>query len=61
MCGKILEVEKHYPEGGIGEAILSGCIEEAVLSEISEKTNISEKHIAVPKVPRSGKTADFLQ
>nr|XP_023023849.1 transketolase-like [Leptinotarsa decemlineata] len=49
--GKILVVEDHYPEGGIGEAVLSA---------VAEETNIYVKHIAIPRVPRSGKPADLL-
>lgn len=50
--GRILVVEDHYPEGGIGEAVLSA---------IAEERNIYLKHIAIPRVPRSGRTADLLE
>lgn len=50
--GRILVVEDHYPEGGIGEAVLSA---------VAEERNIYVKHIAIPRVPRSGKTNDLLE
>lgn len=50
--GRILVVEDHYPEGGIGEA---------VLSVVAEERNIYVKHVAIPRVPRSGKTNDLLE
>lgn len=50
--GRILVVEDHYPEGGIGEAVLSA---------VAEERNIYVKHVAIPRVPRSGKTADLLE
>ena len=43
--GKVLTVEDHYSEGGIGEAVLSA---------VSEETNIKVKMLAVKEVPRSG-------
>jgi len=49
--GRILVVEDHYPEGGIGEAVLSA---------VAEERDIYVKKIAVPKVPRSGTTAAVL-
>lgn len=48
---KILVVEDHYPEGGIGEAVLSA---------LAEETGIYVKHVAIPRVPRSGTTAQLL-
>ncbi|KAJ8949633.1 hypothetical protein NQ318_007398 [Aromia moschata] len=48
---KILVVEDHYYEGGIGEAVLSA---------IAEETGIYIKHIAIPRVPHSGTTAQVL-
>ena len=44
----IIVVEDHYPEGGLGEAVLSVC---APLKFI---------HLAVTKTPRSGKSAELL-
>lgn len=49
--GRILVVEDHYPEGGIGEAVLSA---------VAEERDIYVKKIAIPRVPRSGKPADVL-
>lgn len=49
--GRILVIEDHYPEGGMGEAVLSA---------VAEERNIYVKHIAIPRVPRSGKPADLL-
>ncbi|KAL1505480.1 hypothetical protein ABEB36_005043 [Hypothenemus hampei] len=49
--GRILVVEDHYPEGGIGEAVLSA---------VAEERDIYVKKIAIPKVPRSGTTAQVL-
>lgn len=43
--GRILTVEEHYPEGGIGEAVLSA---------VALERDIIVKLVAVPKVPRSG-------
>ncbi|KAK2717783.1 hypothetical protein QYM36_006543 [Artemia franciscana] len=42
--GKILTVEDHYPEGGIGETV--ACI-------LSTDANITVKRLAVDEVPRS--------
>lgn len=49
--GRILVVEDHYPQGGIGEAVLSA---------VAEVRDIYMKHVAVKKVPRSGSTAELL-
>ncbi|CAH1173583.1 unnamed protein product [Phaedon cochleariae] len=49
--GRILVVEDHYPEGGIGEAVLAA---------VAEEKGIQVKLVAIPRVPRSGKTADLL-
>lgn len=43
--GRIITVEDHYPEGGLGEAVASA---------VSLERNIIVKKLAVPKVPRSG-------
>ena len=43
--GRIVTVEDHYPEGGLGEAVLSA---------ISSVRDIIVKKLAVPEVPRSG-------
>ncbi|XP_017782195.1 PREDICTED: transketolase-like protein 2 isoform X2 [Nicrophorus vespilloides] len=49
--GRIITVEDHYPEGGLGEAVLSA---------ISQERNIVLKKMAVPKVPRSGPPTALL-
>ncbi|XP_967219.2 transketolase-like protein 2 isoform X1 [Tribolium castaneum] len=49
--GRILVVEDHYYEGGIGEAVLSA---------VAQERNIAVKHVAVPKVPRSGSPTALL-
>lgn len=43
--GRIVVVEDHYPEGGLGDAVKSA---------VAEQRNIVVKHLAVPTVPRSG-------
>ena len=43
--GRIVVVEDHYREGGLGEAVLSA---------VAEQRNIVVKHLFVGKVPRSG-------
>lgn len=50
--GKILTVEDHYPEGGLGEAVMSA---------VAEQSNISVKKLAVTKVPRSGPCDALLE
>lgn len=49
--GRVITVEDHYPEGGIGEAVLSAC---------SEQRDIIVRKLAVPKVPRSGPPTALL-
>ena len=48
--GKVVVVEDHYPEGGIGE----------MLAEELENTGIEIKHLAVRKIPHSGKSEELL-
>ncbi|XP_022200407.1 transketolase-like protein 2 isoform X1 [Nilaparvata lugens] len=43
--GRIVVVEDHYPEGGVGEAVMAG---------VAGERDIIVKHLAVPRVPRSG-------
>ncbi|XP_043478531.1 transketolase-like protein 2 isoform X1 [Leptopilina heterotoma] len=43
--GRIVTVEDHYPEGGLGEAVLSA---------VAMTKNVIVKKLAVPEVPRSG-------
>lgn len=49
--GRIVVVEDHYPEGGIGDAVSSA---------IALERNIVMKHLAVRGVPRSGPSAALL-
>ena len=48
---KLLIVEDHYAEGGIGE----------MLAENLENSNIKIKHLAIREVPHSGKKDDLLE
>uniref|UniRef100_A0A2K5X407 Transketolase n=1 Tax=Macaca fascicularis TaxID=9541 RepID=A0A2K5X407_MACFA len=50
--GRILTVEDHYYEGGIGEAVSSAVVGEP---------GITVTHLAVNRVPRSGKPAELLK
>jgi len=43
--GRVLTVEDHYPEGGLGEAVASA---------LAEQRNVMVKRLAVREVPRSG-------
>lgn len=43
--GRIVVVEDHYREGGLGEAVLSA---------VADQRNVVVKHLFVPTVPRSG-------
>merc|ERR1712071_125399 len=43
--GRVLTVEDHYPEGGLGEAVTSA---------LAEQRNVVVKRLAVREVPRSG-------
>lgn len=49
--GNIVVVEDHYPEGGIGEAVMSA---------VAMERNIIVKNLAVPRIPRSGKCDELL-
>lgn len=44
---RIITVEDHYPEGGIGEAVLSAVTRHC-------KSSVAIRNLSVPKVPRSG-------
>lgn len=43
--GRIVVVEDHYREGGLGEAVLSA---------VADQRNVVVKHLYVPAIPRSG-------
>lgn len=49
--GRIIVVEDHYPEGGIGEAVSAA---------VAMERNIVVRHLAVTGVPRSGKCDELL-
>merc|ERR1719328_759937 len=50
--GRILTVEDHYPEGGIGEAVLDA---------VADLRNVVVKKLAVNAVPRSGPPMELLE
>src|SRR5437870_2964972 len=50
--GRFVVVEDHWPEGGIGEAVLDACTEGGLV------TALSWKHLAVREMPASGKPAE---
>jgi transketolase len=50
--GKLVTVEDHYPEGGLGDAVL------AALAERDEHPHVIK--LAVSDMPRSGKPAELL-
>ncbi|XP_065351186.1 transketolase-like protein 2 isoform X1 [Cloeon dipterum] len=49
--GRVVTVEDHYPEGGIGEAVLTALADEAVKVKV----------LAVREVPRSGPPAVLIE
>lgn len=50
--GRIITVEDHYMEGGLGEAVLSA---------VSEEKGIIVKKLAVKTIPRSGPPNELLE
>src|ERR687887_218749 len=50
--GRIVTVEDHFPEGGLGDAVL------AALAENGERARVAK--LAVSDMPRSGKPAELL-
>ena len=50
--GRIVTVEDHYPEGGLGDA---------VLATVATFRNIVVKKLAVNGIPRSGPPAELLE
>jgi transketolase len=50
--GRIVTVEDHYPEGGVGDAVL------AALAENGERARVVK--LAVREMPHSGKPAELL-
>jgi transketolase len=50
--GRIVTVEDHWPEGGLGEAVLSALAGQGVRAEVTR--------LAVREMPRSGKPDELL-
>jgi transketolase len=50
--GKLVIVEDHWPEGGLGDAVLAALAEQGVSAEI--------RHLAVREMPHSGKADELL-
>jgi transketolase len=50
--GRIVTVEDHFPEGGVGDAVL------AALAEVDERPHVIK--LAVREMPRSGKPEELL-
>jgi transketolase len=48
---RVLVVEDHYPEGGLGEAVMAA---------LADQKDIKIHHLAVREVARSGKPAELL-
>lgn len=46
--GRVVVVEDHYKEGGLGEAVMAA---------LADQRNVVIKHLAVPNIPRSGPPA----
>jgi len=53
--GLILVVEDHWPEGGLGDAVLASLAESGVAGEL-----VRFVHLAVREMPHSGKPAELL-
>jgi len=51
--GRFVVVEDHWAEGGIGDAVLAALAEKGV-------REIRYRHLAVRKMPGSGKPAELL-
>jgi transketolase len=52
--GRLVIVEDHWPEGGLGDAVVSGLIRVGV-------KEIALRHLAVHEMPSSGKPAELLE
>ena len=52
--GRLVIVEDHWPEGGLGDAVISGLISLGV-------KDITLRHLAVNDMPSSGKPAELLE
>jgi len=51
--GRFLTVEDHYPEGGLGEAVLGALVGSGISLQ-------GVRRLAVQRIPRSGKPAELL-
>ena len=51
--GRLVVAEDHWPEGGLGDAVISGLVSLGV-------NDISLRHLAVREMPSSGKPAELL-
>lgn len=52
--GRLVIVEDHWPEGGLGDAVVSGLVSLGV-------KDIAVRHLAVRDMPTSGKPAELLE
>jgi transketolase len=52
--GRLVVVEDHWPEGGLGDAVVAGLVGLGV-------NDIALRHLAVHDMPSSGKPAELLQ
>ena len=52
--GRLVVVEDHWPEGGLGDAVVSGLVSLGV-------RDIALRHLAVREMPTSGKPAELLE
>jgi len=52
--GRLVVVEDHWPEGGLGDAVVSGLVSLGV-------KDIALRHLAVRDMPTSGKPAELLE
>jgi transketolase len=53
--GRVCVVEDHWPEGGLGDAVLAALAEAGVMQEVERFA-----HLAVRDMPGSGKPAELL-
>ena len=53
--GRVCVVEDHWPEGGLGDAVLAALAEAGVMHEVERFA-----HLAVHDMPGSGKPAELL-
>jgi len=52
--GRLVVAEDHWPEGGLGDAVVSGLVSLGV-------TGIALRHLAVRDMPSSGKPAELIE